>query len=40
LGVPQVAHAFRNRQGEIDPGDQALLDGLEAKLKKRRKQEE
>jgi hypothetical protein len=40
LGVPQVAHAFRNRQGEIDPEDQALLEGLEAKLKKRRKQEE
>src|SRR5215203_4551365 len=27
LGVPQIAHAFRNCQGEIDPEDQALLEG-------------
>ncbi len=40
LGVPQVAHAFRNREGDIDPEDQALLDRLEEKLKERRKQEE
>ena len=39
LAEPQVAHAFRNRQGELAPEDRVLLERLEAKVQQRRKKD-
>jgi len=36
LAAPQVAFAFRNRKEQLGSKDQAILEGLEAKLRNRK----
>jgi len=37
FGAPQVAYAFRNKKEQLASKDQAILEGLEAKLKSRKR---
>jgi hypothetical protein len=37
-GTMQVAYAFRNKKEKLGPKDRAILDGLEAKLRDRKRE--
>jgi hypothetical protein len=38
--APQVAYAFRNKKDQLGSKDRAVLEGLEAKLKKRKRSDD
>lgn len=40
FGAPRVAYAFRNKKEQLTSKDQAILDGLEARLKSRKRSDE